>query len=137
MNVKSAFLNEILSEEVNVEQPKGFKGLKLLNHVYKLKKALYGLKQTPRAWYERLTTYLLKKNLRVEVDRTLFIHKTKIKLLVVEIYVDDIIFGANSSDLALSFAKEVNKEFEMSMASELRFFLGLHIRQFKNGIFLY
>ena len=59
MDVKSAFLNCILSEEVYVEQPKGFEDPKLPNHVYMLKKALYGLKQAPRAWYERLTTYLL------------------------------------------------------------------------------
>ena len=61
MDVKSAFLNQILSEEVYVEKPKGFEDPKLLNHVYKLKKSLYGLKQTPRAWYERLTTYHLEK----------------------------------------------------------------------------
>ena len=61
MDVKSAFLNEILNEEVYVEQPKDFEDPKVLNRVYKLKKALYGLKQTPRAWYQRLTTYHLEK----------------------------------------------------------------------------
>jgi hypothetical protein len=58
MDVKSAFLNGILQEEVYVKQPKGFQDHQFPNHVYKLKKALYGLKQAPRAWYERLTTYL-------------------------------------------------------------------------------
>ena len=62
MDVKSAFLNGILSEEVYVEQPKGFEDLNFLNHVYRLKKALYGLKQAPRSWYGRLITYLLEKN---------------------------------------------------------------------------
>ena len=76
MDVKSAFLNDILSEEVYVEQPKGFEDSKFPNHVYGLKKALYGLKQTPRDWYERLTTYLLEKKIkRRGVDRTLFIHR--------------------------------------------------------------
>ena len=61
MAVKSAFLNDLLSEEVYVEQPKGFEDPKFSIHVYRLKKALYGLKQAPRAWYERLTTYLSKE----------------------------------------------------------------------------
>jgi hypothetical protein len=61
MDVKSAFLNCILQEEVYIEQPKGFQDPHHPHHVYKLKKALYGLKQAPRAWYERLTTYLLSK----------------------------------------------------------------------------
>ena len=92
MDVKSAFLNGILSEEVYVEQPKGFEDPKLPNHVYRLKKALYGLKQAPRAWYEILTTYLLQKGFkRGGVDKTLFIQKEKSKLLVAQIYVDDIV----------------------------------------------
>ena len=73
MDVKSVFLNGILSEEIYVEQPKGFAGPKLPNHVYRLKKTLFGLKQAPRAWYERLTTYLLEKGFeRMRVDRTFF-----------------------------------------------------------------
>ena len=85
MDVNSAFLNGILSEEVYVEQPKGFEDPKSPNHVYKLKKALHGLKHAPRAWYERLTTYLLgkKKFQRGEVDRTLFINRSNNELLVV------------------------------------------------------
>ena len=109
-----------------MEQPKGFEDSKLLNHVYRLKNALYGLKQAPRAWYERLTTYLLQKGFkRWGVDRTLFIQKEKSKLLVAQIYVDDIVFGASTSDLALNFAKNMKSEFEMSMVGELNFFLGL------------
>jgi hypothetical protein len=74
MDVKSAFLNGILKEEVYVEQPKGFEDHQFPNHVYKLKRALYGLKQAPRAWYERLTTYLLDQGfIRGQADRTLFI----------------------------------------------------------------
>ena len=74
MNIKSVVLNEILSKEVYVEQPKGFEDPKLPYHVYRLKKTLYGLKQAPRAWYERLATYLLEKLFeKAGVDRTLFI----------------------------------------------------------------
>ncbi|WJZ95602.1 hypothetical protein VitviT2T_014361 [Vitis vinifera] len=73
MDVKSVFLNGILSEEIYVEQPKGFVGPKLPNHVYRLNKTLFGLKQAPRAWHERLTTYLLEKGFeRMKVDRTFF-----------------------------------------------------------------
>ena len=80
---KNAFLNGILSEEVYVEQPKGFADSKFPNHVYRLKKALYELKQAPRAWYERLTTYLLEKKFeRKGVDRTLFINRSNDELLV-------------------------------------------------------
>jgi len=61
MNVKSAFLNGFLNEEVYVHQPTGFEDDKIPNHVFKLSKALYGLKQAPRAWYERLSTFLIKK----------------------------------------------------------------------------
>ena len=93
MDIKSAFLNGILSERVNVEQLKGFEDLKFSNHVYRLKKALYGLKKTPRSWYERFMSYLLEKDFeKMGVDRTLFIHTSKSELLVASIYVDDIVF---------------------------------------------
>ena len=88
MNVKSAFLNRILSEEVYVEQSKGFEDLNFPNHVYRLKKALYGLKQVPRASYERLTTYRLEKQFeRGGVDRTLFMYRSNDELLVTQIYI--------------------------------------------------
>ena len=91
-----------------------------------MKKFFYGLKQAPRAWYERLTTYLLEKKFeRGGVDRTLFINRSNDELLVAQIYVDDIVFGATSSDLTLRFVKEIKTEFEISMIGELNFFLGL------------
>ena len=83
MDVKSAFLNGIISEEVYVEQHKGFDDPKFPNYVYRLKKALYGLKHTPRGWYERLTTYLLEKKFeRGRVDRTLFINRSNDELSI-------------------------------------------------------
>jgi hypothetical protein len=97
-----------LQEEIYVEQPKGFQDPHHPNHVYKLKKALYGLKQVPRAWYERLTTYLLTKGFtRGQADRTLFIRNQGTHKLIAQIYVDDIIFGATLDSLAHEFSKEM------------------------------
>jgi hypothetical protein len=137
MDVKSAFLNGVLQEEVYVEQPKGFQDPHHPHHVYKLKKALYGLKQAPRAWYERLTTYLLAKGFtRGQADRTLFIRKQGTHKLIAQIYVDDIIFGANLDSLAHEFSEEMKQEFEMSMIGELNYFLGLQVKQTAEGIFI-
>ena len=102
-----------------------------------MKKALYGLKQSPKAWCERLITYLLEKKFeKWRVDRTLFINRSNDELLVAQIYVYDIVFGVTSSDFALSFTKEMKTEFKMSMVGELTFFLGLQIRQLKTRIFI-
>lgn len=96
MDVKSAFLNGVLQEEVYAAQPKGFEDPKYTNNVYKLKRALYGLKQAPRAWYERLTQLLLAAGFkRGNVDKTLFILNKGPDILIFQIYVDDIIFGAS------------------------------------------
>ena len=126
MNVKSAFLNEMLQEEVYVEQAKGFINPHRLDDVYKLKRALYGLKQAPRAWYDRLTTYLIEHGFkRGFADTTLFIQKDKNYFVVAQIYVNDIVFGATNDSLAQSFADEMKKMFEMRMVGELTYFLGL------------
>jgi hypothetical protein len=125
MNVKSAFLNGILQEEVYVEQPKGFLDPHYPQLVYKLKEVLYGLKQAPRAWYDRLTTYLLEKGFtRGLVDRTLFIKNQGNHKLIAQIYVNDIIFGATLDAQAHEFAEEMKQEFEMSMIGELIYFSG-------------
>ena len=104
IDVKSAFLNSYIKEDVFVEQPPGFEDHHHPQHVYKLKKALYGLKQAPRAWYDRLCSFLAKKNYkRGKIDQTLFT-KTKGKdILVVQIYVDDIIFSKTNSSLYEEF----------------------------------
>jgi hypothetical protein len=137
MDVKSAFLNGILQEEVYVEQPKGFQDPHHPHHVYKLKKTLYGLKWAPRAWYERLTTYLLAKGFtRGQADRTLFIRQQGTHKLIAQIYVDDIIFGATLDSLAHEFSEEMKQEFEMSMIGELNYFLDLQVKQTTEGIFI-
>ena len=104
MDVKSAFLNGYIKEEVYVEQPPGFEDHKYPDHVFKLTKALYGLKQAPRAWYERLNSFLLQNNFkRGKVDTTLFIKNTDTDMIIVQIYVDDIVFGATNPHLCKKF----------------------------------
>ena len=138
MDVKSAFLNGIINEEVYVEQPPQFESDKFPNHVYKLKKALYGLKQAPRAWYERLKTFLLNLGYNMgKVDPTLFIKYFDKDIIVIQIYVDDIIFGSTNEDLCQVFAKDMQEEFEMSHMGELQYFLGLQIKQMKDGTFIH
>ena len=120
-----------------VEQPKGFEDPYFPDHVLRLKKALYGLKQAPRAWYDRLTHYLLNRGFkRGYADRTLFVKNDEDYLLVAQVYVDDIVFGATIEDHAIEFYEEMKKEFEMSMVGELTFFLGLQVKQQKEGIFV-
>jgi len=100
MEVKSAFLNGIVNEEIFVSQPLGFEDHQYPNHVYKLKKALYSLKQAPRRWYERLSCFLLShKYKRGKIDKTLFIKKSDSAVILVQIYVDDIIFGSSNEKL--------------------------------------
>ncbi|GJV09284.1 retrovirus-related pol polyprotein from transposon TNT 1-94 [Tanacetum coccineum] len=136
MDVKSAFLNGFINEEVYVAQPPGFIDFEKPDHVYKLKKALYGLKQAPKAWYDRLKAFLIKHKYKMGmVDNTLFTKKKSSNLIIVQIYVDDIIFGLTCQDMCDEFAKIMHDEFKMSMMGELNFFLGLQIKQMEDGIF--
>nr|GFC06523.1 putative ribonuclease H-like domain-containing protein [Tanacetum cinerariifolium] len=104
MDVKSAFLYKTIEEEVYVCQPPGFEDPDHPDKVYKVVKALYVLHQAPRAWYETLANYLLENDFhRGKIDQTLFIKKKKGDILLVQIYIDDIIFGATNKDLCKSF----------------------------------
>ncbi|KAJ9552544.1 LOW QUALITY PROTEIN: hypothetical protein OSB04_016589 [Centaurea solstitialis] len=137
MNIKNAFLNGKLNEEVYVAQPPGFVDPKFPDHVYKLNKALYGLKQAPRAWYDTLSTFLLSKGfVRGKIDSTLFLKKYPKHILLVQIYVDDIIFGSTNPKLCEKFELLMKSEYKMSMMAELTFFLGLQIKQSEKGIFI-
>lgn len=93
MDVKSGFLNGYISEEVYVSQPFGFENHEYPNHVFKLKRALYGLKQAHMAWYERLSKLLLDQGYS---RGTLFIKRQGKHILLVQVYVDDIIFGSTN-----------------------------------------
>ena len=131
------FLNGLINEEVFVEQPPGFESYNFPNHAFKLKKALYGLKQAPRAWYERLSKFLISNGFKMDkIDTTLFIKPKENGMLIVQIFVDDIIFGATNVSLCEEFAKSMHSEFEMSMMGELNFFLSLQIKQRKEGTFI-
>ncbi|GKA34420.1 retrovirus-related pol polyprotein from transposon TNT 1-94 [Tanacetum coccineum] len=136
MDVKSAFLNCFISEEVYVAQTLRFIDFEKSDHVYKLKKALYGLKQAPKSWYDRLKAFLIKHEYNMGmVDNTLFTKKKSSNLIIIQIYVDDIIFGSTCQDMCDEFAKIMHDEFEMSTMGELNLFLGLQIKQMKDGIF--
>ncbi|WVZ64113.1 hypothetical protein U9M48_013680 [Paspalum notatum var. saurae] len=138
MDVKSAFLNGFIEEEVYVRQPPGFESARFPDWVYKLRKALYGLKQAPRVWYARLKSFLLKSGFEMgSVDKTLFLLSRGGDALIVQIYVDDIIFGGSSHTLVSSFAEQISREFEMSLMGELQFFLGLQIKQGREGTFVH
>jgi hypothetical protein len=138
MDVKSSFLNGELEEEVYIEQPEGFQLSKNTNYVCKLKKALYGIKQAPRAWYSRLDKYLQQVGFRKgSVDNNLYIKVIQGNILLIEVYVDDIIFGSDDDRLSQKFAKDMQNEFEMSLLGELSFFMGLQIRQSNQGNFYF
>nr|GFC98130.1 uncharacterized mitochondrial protein AtMg00810-like [Tanacetum cinerariifolium] len=134
MDVKSAFLYEEIEEEVYVTQPKGFEDPHNLKHVYTVVKALYGLHQAPRAWYARLSTFLLKHHYRRgTIDKTLFLKKNSRHIILVQVYVDDIIFGSTNKAWRDEFELLMKGEFEMSAMGELTFFLGLQVKQLPDG----
>ncbi|GJY24062.1 retrovirus-related pol polyprotein from transposon TNT 1-94 [Tanacetum coccineum] len=136
MDVKSDFLNDFINEEVYVAQPIGFVDFEKPNHVFKFKKALYGLKQAPKAWYDRLKAFLIDHMYTMGlVDNTLFTKKRDSHIIIVQIYVDDIIFGSTCQEFCNDFSKSMHDEFEMSLTGELNFFLGLQIKQLEDGIF--
>ncbi|GJR15386.1 retrovirus-related pol polyprotein from transposon TNT 1-94 [Tanacetum coccineum] len=137
MDVKTTFLNGELKEEVYVSQPEGFVDPDHPTHVYRLKKALYGLKQAPWAWYDTLSRFLLdNKFSKGAVDLTLFTRKIDKHTLLVQIYVDDIIFASTDPKACDIFSNEISSKFQMSMMGQMSFFLGLQVSQNPRGIFI-
>ncbi|GJT75944.1 putative ribonuclease H-like domain-containing protein [Tanacetum coccineum] len=137
MDVKSAFLYGTIEEEVYVHQPPGFVDPAHPNKVYKVIKALYGLHQAPRAWYETLSSFLMENGFRRgTIDKTLFIKKKKSDIMLVQVYVDDIIFGSTKQSMCTEFEDCMHKRFQMSSMGELTFFLGLQVKQLPEGIFI-
>ncbi|GJV41210.1 retrovirus-related pol polyprotein from transposon TNT 1-94 [Tanacetum coccineum] len=137
MDVKTAFLHGTLKEDVYVCLPDGFIDADHPSHVYKLKKALYGIKQAPRAWYDKLSTFLLQNNFfKGTIDPTLFIRCIDDDILVVQVYVDDIIFGSTNPRYTQLFSDLMKSHFKMSMMEEITFFLGLQVNQSPCGIFI-
>jgi hypothetical protein len=137
MDVKSAFLNGPIKEEVYVEQPPGFEDDRYPNHVYKLSKALYGLKQAPRALYECLRDFLISNAFKVgKADPTLFTKTCNGDLFVCQIYVNDIIFSSTNQKSCEEFSRVMMQKFEMSMMGELNYFLGFQVKKLKEGTFI-
>nr|GEV77339.1 retrovirus-related Pol polyprotein from transposon TNT 1-94 [Tanacetum cinerariifolium] len=137
MDVKTTFLNGELKEEVYVSQPEGFVDPDHPTHVYRLKKALYGLKQAPRAWYDTLTRFVLdNKFSKGVVDPTLFTRKIGKHILLVQIYVDDIIFASTDPNACDMFSNEMSSKFQMSMMGKISYFLGLQVSQSPGGNFI-
>ncbi|GJX85777.1 putative ribonuclease H-like domain-containing protein [Tanacetum coccineum] len=123
MDIKSAFLYGKIEEEVYVCQPPGFEDPDFPDRVYKVEKELYGLHQAPRAWYETLSTYLLDNGFpRGKIDKTLFIRRDKGDILLVQVYVDDIIFGFTKKSLCTEFEKMMHKNQDKYVAKILKKF---------------
>nr|GEZ22279.1 retrovirus-related Pol polyprotein from transposon TNT 1-94 [Tanacetum cinerariifolium] len=138
MDVKTAFLLGSLKEDVYVCQPEGFINADHLSHIYKLKKALYGLKQAPRAWYDKLSIFLLQNGFsKGTIDLMLFTKRFDDDILVVQVYVDDIIFGSTNLRYATLFSDLMKSRFEMSMIGEMTFFHGLQVNQSPSDQTLY
>jgi hypothetical protein len=137
IDMKSAFLNGLIKEEVYVEQPPGFEDSEYPNNEYKLLKALYGLKQAPRAWYECLREFLIADGFKVgKADPTLFTKTVAKDLFICQIYVDDIIFGSTNKSTCEEFSRIMIQKFEMSMIGELKYFLVFQIKQLQEGTFI-
>ena len=137
MDVKSTFLNGYINEEVFVSQAPGFEDHQHPEYVFKLKKALYGLKQAPRQWYERLSVFLTSQGYDIGTyDNTLFTKRKGEDIILVQVYVDDIIFESTNEELCETFVEIMKSEFEISMMGVLNYFLGLQVKQLKDDIFL-
>ncbi|GJZ82661.1 retrovirus-related pol polyprotein from transposon TNT 1-94, partial [Tanacetum coccineum] len=137
MDVKTAFLHGTLKEDVYMCQPEGFIDDDHPSHVYKLKKALYGLKKALRAWYGKLSKFLLQNHFfKGTIDPTLFIRRFNDDILVLQVYVDDIIFGSTYPRYTQQFSDLIKSRFKMSMMGEMMFFLGLQVNQSPCGIFI-
>lgn len=136
MDVKTAFLNDILKEEAYMSQPEGFVDESKPYHVYIIDKALYGLKQAPKAWYDILSNFLVKVGFaKGTIDTTLFIKKQD-DIILIQIYVDDIIFGSTNPQYCKNFPALMVSRFEMSMMGEMNFLFGLQVKQISTGIFI-
>ncbi|TYK18672.1 Retrovirus-related Pol polyprotein from transposon TNT 1-94 [Cucumis melo var. makuwa] len=138
MDVKSAFLNGYLEEEVYLEQPPGYSVKGQEDKVLKLKKALYGLKQAPRMWNSRINKYFLDNGyLRCPYEHSLYI---KVNghgdILVVCLYVDDLIFTGNCASMFEDLKKAMTQEFEMTDIGLMSYYLGIEVKQSEEGIFI-
>ena len=136
MDVKTAFLNGVIEEEVYIEPPQGFEVEDRRTHVCKLKKALYGLKQDPRAWYGRIDSFLTSLEFtKSKADPNLYYKVIKDEPVILLLYVDDLFLTGNEKHIMES-KKKLAEEFEMKNLGLMHYFLGLEVWQSLEGIFL-
>jgi len=138
LDVKSAFLHGELSEDVYVEQPRGYEKKGSEHLVYKLHKALYGLKQAPRAWFSRIEAHFMGEGFRrCDSKQTLFTKTSREgKIVIVSVYVDGLIFTGNDEVMMSEFKSSMLREFDMSDLGKMRFFLGIEVLQKSDGIYI-
>jgi hypothetical protein len=107
------------------------------DYIFKLKKALYGLKQALRAWYSRMERYLKQQGFKKgNANKNLYIKVNQDSIMIIEFYVDDIIFRSDDDKMSKKFSKDMHNEFEMYFLGDLSFFLGLQICHSNKGIFI-
>jgi len=137
LDVKSAFLNGVLNEEIYVEQPDGFEKEITSNKVYLLKKTLYGLKQAPRAWYNKLDGYLLSLGFEKSMNEvTLYVKNVNKHTLIISVYVDYLLIAGDNEQLVEEFKTNMKDKFEMNELGLLSYFLGMEVTQSEQGYFL-
>ena len=137
MDVKSAFLNGVLEEEVYIEQPLGYKVKGQEDKVLKLKKALYGLKQAPRAWNSRIDKYFQEHNFtRCPHEHALYVKIKDGDVLITCLYVDDLILTGNNPSMFEEFKKAMTREFEMTDIGLMSYYLGIEVKQKEEGVFI-
>lgn len=136
LDVKTAFLNGILKENVYMEQPEGFVMDNNKHKVYKLNKAIYGLKQSAKAWYERINDVLINKLYfkRFSSEPCVYIYNDGNEILYIAIYVDDImLFSSKTSQKAKLIKEKLMNQFEMKDLGPAHQFLGMKITRLPNG----
>ena len=138
LDVKSAFLNGVLEEEVYVEQPEGFQVQGEEDKVYRLKKALYGLKQAPRAWNSRIDNYLHQNGFqKCPYEHSVYMKNgEKGEFLIICLYVDDLLFTGNNEAMFHEFKQSMFSEFEMTDNGLMSYFLGIEVKQESDGIYI-
>ena len=137
MDVKIAFLNGYLYEEIYMDQPLGFIDQKHPNHVYRLKKSLYGPKRVPRAWNERIDRYFqLHGFKKCKSDPNLYVKKMKDDIITIAVYVDDLLIARPNISLINDLKLDLKGAFDMSDVGELTYFFGLHISRIHDGLFI-
>ena len=137
LDVKSAFLNGYLQEEIYIEQPRGFEVRGQEEKVYLLKKALNGLKQAPRAWYSRIDDHLHKLGFVKSLsEATLYVKRADANLIIVFVYIDDLLVTGSNKTQIEEFKAEMLDVFEMTDLGLMSYFLGMEVKQSDDGIFI-